>query len=54
MAFAGLMLDYSSGNQLGDFTGATVTQNSVTCTAQRRCHFGIDLGPPEARSTATP
>jgi|GEM_PF-1751337 len=45
VAFAGLMLDNFNGSQPGDFTGAVVTQNSVSCTAQHYCHFGINLGP---------
>jgi len=45
VVFAGLMLDNFNGSQPGDFTGATVTQNSVTCTTNRYCHFGINLGP---------
>lgn len=45
VAFAGLMLDNFNGGTHGDFTGTTVTQNTVSCGTQRWCHFGINLGP---------
>ena len=45
LAFAGLMLDNFNGGTHGDFSGATVTQNTISCGAQRWCHFGINLGP---------
>ncbi|HEX7184020.1 MAG TPA: NBR1-Ig-like domain-containing protein [Thermoanaerobaculia bacterium] len=45
VVFAGLMLDNFNGSTHGDFTGAIVTQNTISCGAVRNCHFGINLGP---------
>jgi len=42
-SFAGLMLDNFNGTAPGDFTGAEVTSNSITCNG--RCDYGIQLGP---------
>lgn len=46
-AFAGLMLDNFGGSQCGDFRGASVRSNTVSCdsSSQRLCFFGIQLGP---------
>jgi hypothetical protein len=44
VTFAGLMLDNFNGGTPGDFTGTTVTNNTISCGAQN-CHFGINLGP---------
>jgi hypothetical protein len=41
-AFAGLMLDNFDGTTSGDFTGTTVSGNTVQCD---KCFFGIGLGP---------
>lgn len=43
-SFAGLMLDNFNGGTSGDFTGTTVSSNSVSCGAQL-CDFAIELGP---------
>lgn len=43
-AFGALMLDNFNGGTHGDFTGATVTGNTIDCGAGR-CHFGIVVGP---------
>ncbi len=43
-AFAGLMLDNFNGGTSGDFTGAQIESNTVTCGAQQ-CDFAIELGP---------
>ena len=43
-SFAGLMLDNFNGVTHGDFTGATVTGNTVSC-GSHQCDFGIELGP---------
>lgn len=47
VVFAGLMFDNFNGTTHGDFSGTTMSQNTVSCgtTAQRFCHFGINLGP---------
>ena len=45
VAFAGLMLDNFNSSQSGDFTGALVTGNTISCGASRNCHFGINIGP---------
>ena len=42
-AFAAIMLDNFNSAALGDFTGATLSGNTVACPAG--CHFGIELGP---------
>jgi len=42
-SFAGLMLDNFNGTTPGDFEGAQVTNNSITCN--NRCDYGIQLGP---------
>jgi hypothetical protein len=44
VAFAGLMLDNFNGGTHGDFAGAAVQGNTVSCGASL-CHFGIELGP---------
>jgi hypothetical protein len=43
-SFAGLMLDNFNGTTSGDFTGTTVSGNSVDCGPQL-CDFAIELGP---------
>ncbi len=42
-SFAALMVDHFNSAALGDFTGATLSGNTVVCSAP--CHFGIELGP---------
>ncbi len=42
-SFAAIMLDNFNNAALGDFTGATLSNNVVYCPAG--CHFGIELGP---------
>jgi hypothetical protein len=42
-SFAAMMLDNFNSAALGDFTGATLTNNVVYCPVP--CHFGIELGP---------
>jgi hypothetical protein len=42
-SFAAIMLDNFNNAALGDFTGATLSGNTVYCPAV--CHFGIELGP---------
>ncbi len=42
-SFAAMMLDNFDSAALGDFTGATLSNNTVYCPAV--CHFGIELGP---------
>ena len=46
-AFAGLMLDNFGGTQCGDFRGAVVRNNTISCDSspRRLCFFGIQLGP---------
>lgn len=43
-AFAGLMLDNFNSNELGDFRGAVIANNTVDCGSQL-CLFGIQVGP---------
>lgn len=42
-SFAAMMLDNFNSPTLGDFSGATLTGNTVICATP--CHFGIELGP---------
>jgi hypothetical protein len=42
-SFAAMMLDNFDSPALGDFTGATLSGNTVVCATP--CHFGIELGP---------
>jgi hypothetical protein len=42
--FAGLMLDNFNGGTSGDFSGAKVSGNTVSC-GNLLCDFGINLGP---------
>ena len=43
-AFAGLMIDNFNGGTSGDFTGVTISGNTVLC-APGNCFFGINIGP---------
>ena len=42
-SFAAMMLDNFNSPALGNFTGASLKNNTVVCPAG--CHFGIELGP---------
>lgn len=42
-SFAGLMLDNFNDSAPGDFRGAQVIENTITCNG--RCDYGIQLGP---------
>jgi hypothetical protein len=43
-SFAGLMLDNFNGGTSGDFTGTTVTGNTIVCGVPQ-CDYAIELGP---------
>lgn len=43
-AFAGFMMDNFNGGTSGDFTGTTISGNSIHC-APGNCFFGINIGP---------
>ncbi|HEY3356468.1 MAG TPA: hypothetical protein VGQ83_24670 [Polyangia bacterium] len=44
-AFGGMMLDNFNGGTSGDFTGAVISDNTITCEPWWDCSYAVNIGP---------
>lgn len=44
VCFAAFSIDNFGGGTHGDFTGTTISGNTIDCSAAHNCHFGMNLG----------
>jgi hypothetical protein len=44
-SFAAFMMDNFNGTTSGDFTGALIANNTITCSPWSQCTYGVNIGP---------